>query len=70
MGFDQPASQPASDTTAKKRLTRQEIAKRILALVFALGITVVIIAAGGAIEQYQEYGYLGVFIFSILGNAT
>ncbi len=63
--------QPVSESSYhKKRHTRWKITKHILAIAFAIGVSVAIIAAGDAIKQYQEYGYLGVFIISIMGNAT
>lgn len=50
--------------------SRKEIFLRALAVVFSVGITVVIIAARDSIGKYAAYGYPGVFIISALGNAT
>ncbi|HEY83795.1 MAG TPA: DedA family protein [Chloroflexi bacterium] len=70
MELDQSPPPPSTDSPSKRHLSRWEIAKHVLAIVFAIGISVAIIAAGDTIEKYQEYGYLGVFIISVLGNAT
>ncbi len=70
MQLDPSSPSPSTDSPSKKHLSRWEITKRALAIVFAIGISVAIIAAGDTIKKYQEYGYLGIFILSILGNAT
>jgi len=44
--------------------------QRLFALVFAVGITVVIYLNRGTFEEYAVYGYPGVFLISLLGNAT
>jgi membrane protein YqaA with SNARE-associated domain len=43
-----------------------------LALAFALVISISVFAIGNRIdpEQFQRYGYPGVFLISLLGNAT
>ncbi len=50
--------------------SRKDIALRVLAVLFSIGITVVIVAAHDSIGKYAAYGYPGVFIISLLGNAT
>lgn len=37
---------------------------------FSIGIAIVIYATRDMVQKYAEYGYLGVFIISVLGNAT
>ncbi len=49
--------------------TRQLIG-RILAVLMAIGITLGIILLRGHIRQFAIYGYPGVFLVSLLGNAT
>ena len=44
--------------------------QRLLAFVFAVAITVGLYLLRDSIEEYAIYGYPGVFIISILGNAT
>lgn len=40
------------------------------ALIFSVLITVVIFSMGDRLAELQTYGYLGVFVIAILGNAT
>jgi len=43
---------------------------RVLALLFALAISITIFALRDRIEQIGAYGYPGVFLISVLGSAT
>jgi membrane protein YqaA with SNARE-associated domain len=43
---------------------------RITAVLVAVGVTVGIIMLRGHIRQFAVYGYPGVFLISLLGNAT
>jgi len=43
---------------------------RILILALVLGLTVLILWMGGRIQQLGRYGYLGIFLVSLLANAT
>jgi membrane protein YqaA with SNARE-associated domain len=52
-----------------KRYTKLDT-KRVLAIVGAVGITAAIIIFQEQLAQLGSYGYLGVFIISLLGNAT
>jgi membrane protein YqaA with SNARE-associated domain len=45
-------------------------AARILALVIVIGITVYIYSIRGEVERFEAYGYPGIFILSIIANAT
>ena len=67
---DPSSSASSTEFPPKKQLSRREIVKHVLAIAFAIAISAAIIAAGDTIKKYQEYGYLGIFILSILGNAT
>ncbi len=44
--------------------------KHILALIFGIAITVLVIIYANHIRDYEEIGYLGVFLLTFLGNAT
>jgi membrane protein YqaA with SNARE-associated domain len=46
------------------------LARRILAIVFALAISVTIFALRGKIGQLKTMGYVGAFAIMLLGNAT
>ncbi len=43
---------------------------RVLALVISLAVTVAIILFRQDLAHFASYGYLGVFIVSVIGNAT
>ena len=43
---------------------------RVIALVFVIALTVVLLIFRDAIQSLQAYGYPGIFLFSILANAT
>lgn len=43
---------------------------RWLVLAFAVALTILIIAYRNQLSRFSAYGYLGVFIVSLLGNAT
>ena len=61
--------QPAART--RSRASRaQTTATRVFALLFAIGITVAIVYFSDQLERFANYGYLGVFLISVAGNAT
>jgi membrane protein YqaA with SNARE-associated domain len=43
---------------------------RLVILLLALGITVLIFAYRKQVAQFSTYGYLGLFLISVIGNAT
>ena len=49
---------------------RGPTALRVLALVVALAITVAIILLREELAQFSAYGYIGIFVVSVVGNAT
>jgi membrane protein YqaA with SNARE-associated domain len=53
-----------------QKLNWRQIIQCILAVGFAMGVTIAIIAARDTIEQYAFYGYPGLFLISALGNAS
>lgn len=48
----------------------QRYGPRVVALAFSIAITVLIIAFREQLVALRGYGYLGVFLISMLGNAT
>lgn len=56
--------------TQQQSEARGSTLMRVLALVASLGITVAIILFHEELARFANYGYLGVFLISILGNAT
>ena len=49
---------------------RKQAVLRWLMIGFSIGIAIVIYATRDVVQKYAEYGYLGVFVISVLGNAT
>ena len=43
---------------------------RVLALVFALGLTLALYLNRDKVQHLQGYGYFGIFLISLLTNAT
>lgn len=59
-----------ASSTSSRQINRKQLAGRIMAVLFSIGITIVIFATRESIGKYAIYGYPGIFIISILGNAT
>ncbi|MGA9397992.1 MAG: VTT domain-containing protein [Anaerolineaceae bacterium] len=57
---------PTSNEPSKTHLT----ILRILALVFVITLTTLLVIYRDQVKQLQGYGYPGIFLFSILANAT
>jgi uncharacterized membrane protein YdjX (TVP38/TMEM64 family) len=49
---------------------RQATILRVLVLVFVLGLMVLLFLFRDQVKHLQEYGYLGIFLISIVANAT
>lgn len=60
------AETPAQVRAARARMT----AIRIVVLIIVLGITGLIVYFRDRIQQFAAYGYPGVFLVSVAGNAT
>ncbi len=56
----------------KESLNALELLWRALAIIFAMGITIVLYLTIGQeqIQHFQEYGYFGIFLTSLIGNAS
>ncbi len=59
-----------TESAAMVQDARPALAWRILALVLALGITLGIYVYRDRVAQFASYGYLGLFVVSVVGNAT
>ncbi len=44
--------------------------KYIFQIIFAIIITVIVLLYGNQVEKYAAYGYIGVFIISLISSAT
>jgi uncharacterized membrane protein YdjX (TVP38/TMEM64 family) len=62
------AASPAEKKPARTNWRLQ--AARVLALVFVIGITVLIYVYRDRAEELGRFGYPGIFVLSILANAT
>lgn len=49
---------------------RKQAVLRWVMIGFSIGIAILIYATRDLVQKYAEYGYLGVFVISVLGNAT
>jgi len=43
---------------------------RVLAVVFVIGITIYIYSIRYRVEEFTQYGYVGIFLVALLANAT
>jgi uncharacterized membrane protein YdjX (TVP38/TMEM64 family) len=66
--MDPDKDAPPSET--KKPAARPVSRWRIVALMVALGLTVLIYLYRDRVAQFASYGYLGLFVVSVVGNAT
>lgn len=59
------------DFQSKKKISKKTLnIIRILILVAVIALTVILIINRERIQELQTYGYPGIFLFSILANAT
>jgi membrane protein YqaA with SNARE-associated domain len=61
---------PDESQLSVSRPDRKQAVLRWVMIVFSIGIAVVIFVTRDILEKYAAYGYPGVFIISLLGNAT
>lgn len=54
----------------KPQTDRKQAVLRWVMIGFSIGIAIAIYATRDMVQRYAHYGYLGVLIISILGNAT
>lgn len=68
-----PAAMPAVKTEVIRRPQTSSLRTnllRVLALLAVIAITVYIYSIRERVEQFEQYGYLGVFLVAMLANAT
>jgi membrane protein YqaA with SNARE-associated domain len=61
---------PDESQLSVSRPDRKQAVLRWVMIGFSVGIAIVIFATRDILEKYAAYGYPGVFIISLLGNAT
>lgn len=64
-----PGEKPAA-ATGRRPLDWRRLLPRIAALIFAVGITLVILVYRDSLAEFARYGLLGIFLINVLGNAT
>ena len=71
-----PLSTPEAELTPKHTPLTQRLSKRTLNIIRAavlltvIGLTIVLVINREHIQELQGFGYPGIFLFSILANAT
>jgi membrane protein DedA with SNARE-associated domain len=61
---------PNTIPNQRRRLSIWQILGRVAAVLFAAGITITIFIFAPQIQRFQQYGYPGVFLTSLIGNAS
>jgi len=59
-----------TENKVKKPFWTRERYFQILALLFAMALSVFLIINRARVAEFQEYGYLGIFIISIISSAS
>jgi len=59
-----------TDNKVKKRFWTRERYLQILTLLFVIALSVFLVINRGKVAEFQAYGYLGVFIISIISSAS
>jgi uncharacterized membrane protein YdjX (TVP38/TMEM64 family) len=55
---------------SKTQFTHKQIALRVALGLMVLAITILLILNRDKVQALQQYGYTGIFLFSVLSNAT
>lgn len=61
---------PIQQQGSTPRLGTSALLQRLAALLFSLGLTVLIFIYRSQLGRFSSYSYLGLFIVSVVGNAT
>jgi len=59
-----------NSAVTESRLSRKDILIRVILGIGVITLTVVLILNRDKVQDLQRYGYIGIFLFSILSNAT
>ncbi|NUQ86013.1 MAG: VTT domain-containing protein [Anaerolineales bacterium] len=60
--------QPRTEAPGKSSLPTNLL--RVLALLAVIGITVYVYSLRGRVEEFERYGYAGIFLIALMANAT
>ncbi len=61
---------PPESLPEKQRLSKRQIFNRILAVALAVGATGAVLYFAPYIQQFRQYGYPGIFLISLIANAS
>lgn len=61
---------PEPTTDVPQEISRRELLARLLAVALVIVITLAVWRAADKLEQFKLWGYPGIFVVSLLGNAT
>jgi membrane protein YqaA with SNARE-associated domain len=70
MGDSQCERPPERGTKAAQPASRRELLTRLLAIAVVIVITLAVWRVADKLEQFELWGYPGIFLVSFLGNAT
>jgi len=54
----------------QRKPTEPPVAGRLAALLFAIAVTILVFVYRDRLADFSSYGYLGLFVVSVVGNAT
>ena len=57
-------------SAAQQRPTWRRFVRPALALLLAVGVSGAVLAISGRVEDFGRYGYVGIFVLSLLASAT
>ncbi len=63
-------SPPEELKVEKQRLSTRQIVGRVTAILIAVGVTVAILLMAPHIQRFSQYGYPGIFLISLIANAS
>lgn len=63
-------SPPEELKVEQQRLSTRQIVGRVAAILFAVGITIAILLMAPHIQRFSRYGYPGIFLISLIANAS
>lgn len=76
MNPNEPAQDPETTDPAEQKPIQQRLSKpvlniiRLIVLLVVIALTIILVINREKIQALQAYGYPGIFLFSILANAT
>jgi len=64
-------AEPGEESPKGKKLSKRQLTIiRIIVLILVIALTVILVIYRDQVQKLESYGYPGIFLFSILANAT